>query len=351
MEIIATVLQFLPLLFLLWLANLSENLKQSEQHARTGTGLAITAYVILSLMYGIFILAGILLSLFGLLARSAGEVRTTPVPEAGVDPALIQRMVDVLPFVGFSIWIPSLLGILLLIPALRRWISRVIPIDPKNRVHTVALSSSMLIWIYFFFFVAVGIQNLAQWTESQEMGNPIPSLWAQQITFFIIALIGVGWLSWRRSWKETLNRLGLVRPTLRESLIGIGSGLLLVGGALLLETIAQTAGIAGDPNVEKLTEQLIGPLFGSVLGILTLGLSAALGEEAIFRGALQPRFGLILTAILFSVVHSNYGFSISTLVVFLVGLVLGLMRQRYNTSTTMFVHATYNMTLGLLSYL
>jgi len=84
---------------------------------------------------------------------------------------------------------------------------------------------------------------------------------------------------------------------------------------------------------------------------LTLGLAAALGEETIFRGALQPRFGLILTSLLFAIVHSNYGLSISTLVVFLLGIVLGLVRIRHNTSTSMIVHAIYNITLGLLAYL
>jgi hypothetical protein len=40
----------------------------------------------------------------------------------------------------------------------------------------------------------------------------------------------------------------------------------------------------------------------------------------------------------------------STLVVFLLGLVLGLVRIRANTSTSMVVHATYNMTLGLFTF-
>ena len=100
-----------------------------------------------------------------------------------------------------------------------------------------------------------------------------------------------------------------------------------------------------------MSEQIIGPLATSIPGILTLGLAAALGEETVFRGALQPRFGLIFTTVLFALLHSTYGISLATLIVFGVGLVLGLLRMRYNTTTSMVAHAVYNMTLGLITML
>ena len=82
-----------------------------------------------------------------------------------------------------------------------------------------------------------------------------------------------------------------------------------------------------------------------------LGLAAALGEESIFRGAVQPKLGLLLTALLFALLHSQYGLSFSTVAVFGVGLILGVLRLRANTSTTMITHAVYNISLGLISYL
>jgi hypothetical protein len=96
---------------------------------------------------------------------------------------------------------------------------------------------------------------------------------------------------------------------------------------------------------------MIGPLTQSGFGILTLGLAAALGEETVFRGAMQPRFGLLLTSILFALLHSTYGLTLSTLLVFIVGLVLGLLRLRYNTTTAMITHAVYNISLGVIAYL
>ena len=71
----------------------------------------------------------------------------------------------------------------------------------------------------------------------------------------------------------------------------------------------------------------------------------------IFRGAAQPRFGLLFTAVLFALVHNNYGLSLATLVVLVLGLVLGIERIRYNTTTRGVSHAPDNSLLGVLAYL
>ena len=125
----------------------------------------------------------------------------------------------------------------------------------------------------------------------------------------------------------------------------------MVPVVMLLEYLGTTVGVGASPDVERLTEQLLGALFASPWGILTMGLSAALGEETLFRGALTPRFGVLLSSLMFALVHSNYGITLSTLVVFLLGLLLALLRNRYNTSTSMVTHAVYNISLGVLALL
>lgn len=347
-EIIGVIVQFIPFFILLLLANGAENPRLLEQGRKKGASfaLSIISHILLGLIFFIFIVIGILISLLGWIAQN--QEKFLEVPQ--VPPEVMMDIIESLPTVGLSFWLPSLLGMLLFIPAIRRIIARLIPIDPNHRVHTISLASSMTIWIYFFFFVAIGLETLSQLTTGQEQANTLSTLWAQQITFFFLALVGVGWLT-RRNTGAVLKRLGLNRPTLRHLSIGVTSGLLLVFGALSLEYLAQFAGFPNDPHVEQLTDDLLGPLFGSALGILTLGFAAALGEEAIFRGALLPRFGLFFTSLLFAVVHSNYGLSLSTVIVFFVGLALGFLRQRYDTTTTMIVHATYNITLGILTYL
>ena len=97
----------------------------------------------------------------------------------------------------------------------------------------------------------------------------------------LLGLIGVGWLS-RRKFGESLARLGIVKPSVREFAFGLGIGLLLVAFAFSMEYVAGFIGVSADPEVEELTKQLLGSLFTTVPGILTLGLAAALGEETVF---------------------------------------------------------------------
>jgi membrane protease YdiL (CAAX protease family) len=201
--------------------------------------------------------------------------------------------------------------------------------------------------------LGVGLGNLAELVASAEDGNQaamLGALWVQQLLTALLGMVGVGWLI-RRDWRSTLDRLGIVMPTGNQWLLGIGLGIGTVPVVLGLEYLASLIGVGANPDVERLTEELLGPLTRSPLGILTLGLSAALGEETLFRGALLPRFGLIATSLLFALVHSNYGITLSTVVVFLLGLLLGWVRIRHNTTTAMTLHAVYNMTLGLLAYL
>lgn len=58
----------------------------------------------------------------------------------------------------------------------------------------------------------------------------------------------------------------------------------------------------------------------------------------------------MFTSLLFALLHSQYGVSFATVAVFGVGLILGLLRQRANTTTAMIAHAVYNMSLGLIAY-
>jgi uncharacterized protein len=330
-ETISMVLQFSPFLLILWLANMAEDRRYPEA-PHLGRGFAVASFLILGLIHFLLLLAGLFLQALSILP-------TRPGLASDIDVRLL----------GIGMWAPSLLGLLFFIPFVRRLLSRVIPIDPENRVHTVSLSLSVLIIFNLLLTLGIGLENIAALEEQTgNTGISLSELWAQDIMWLLIGLIGVGWLS-RRKWREALSRLGIVRPSGREIVFGLVAGLLLVVFALGLEYTATFFGLSMDPNVEKVTEQLLGSLYKSVPGLLTLGLAAALGEETLFRGALQPRFGLLLTTLLFALMHSNYGLSLSTLIVFVVGLALGAVRLRYNTSTAMVVHATYNITLGVLA--
>jgi membrane protease YdiL (CAAX protease family) len=340
-EILGIVTMFIPLFLIIWLANLAEARREKgEAHS----GLAIVAYVFLAALYGLGLLGGLALQV-----GAAFIVNADPEALEGIAAGF---SFSSLPLLAAGLWVPSLLGLLLLLPPVRRFFAGFTALDAESPVHAVSLSLTMLVVVNLMVTLGVGLANFADiMSEEPSMTqNTMLALWTQQVMTALLALIGVGWLT-RRTWGETLERMGLTRPTGQEWAIGVGVGLGLVPLVMLFEMLASLVGLGADADVERLTEVLLGSLFTTPLGILTIGLSAGLGEESLFRGALQPRFGLIFTAILFALVHSNYGITLSTLLVLLLGFILGWLRLRYSTSTAMITHAVYNMALGLIAYL
>lgn len=342
-EVLSAVLQFLPVIVILFVANLAQKLRADDQPYMP---LAVLAYLLVGLLYTV-------MALFGFVALFVPTIlQAQPAMQAEMDAAM---PVQSWAWLGWGMLLPSLMGLLLLLKPVRGWIARFSTLDAANPLHAVSLSMTMFIPIYLAITLGIGLDNLAAQlaTRAEETGQPVVTvgfLWVQTALFVFIALIGVGWLT-RRTFAAALGRLNLVRPSGREVIIAIGWALAMVPVVMLLEAGARAAGVGIDADVESLTEQLIGPLFQSPWGILTIGLAAGIGEEALFRGAMQPRFGLIFTALLFALVHSNYGITLSTLVVFLLGIMLGYLRQRYNTTTAMIAHAVYNSTLGLIAVL
>lgn len=344
MDVLVTLLTFLPFLLILLLANLAE---QRRERGESGVGYAVFSYAVLCFFYAMLIMVGLVLSLIGLIATASPAL--TANAEASLQPGLMPALAGM----GASLWIPAVFGILLLAPPVRRLIARVVPIDASSAVHAIALSYVMLIIINLLFTLAMGLGNLATLIEqsnstgSASEASTLASLWAQALIFLVLAFIGVGWFT-RRTWKQVIERLAILRPSIAQvaAALAIGGGLSLA--VLITSGLLDAAGL-GNQEVNRLSEALFGSLTQSPLGILTLGLAAGISEETLFRGALQPRFGLGLTAITFMLVHSQYGLSAVSLMILFVALVFGVMRQRTNTTSCMIAHATYNISLALLS--
>lgn len=341
-DALVIIVMFAPLAAVLYFANLSQRTREDGDPT---PAFAAVSYIVLVLLYFTTLLAGLGFLAVGSaplsLATGEGEAQSF----APASPL----------WLGLGLVLPSIVGILLLLKPVRRLVARFTQLDPDNPVHAVALSLTMTPIIMLGFTLGVGLNTLSAQlaTQTEQTGSDpfsLAALWAQAIMFLFIALIGVGWLS-RRSWREALARLGIVRPSGREVLIGIGAALLLVPAVMVMEAVFNAAGLTVGQDVESLSEQLMGPLFATPFGIISVGLAAAIGEEPIFRGAALPRFGLVLTSVLFALVHSQYGISLATLIVLLLGLVLGIIRQRTNTTTAIVTHAVYNSTLGALAYL
>ncbi|MCB0078070.1 MAG: CPBP family intramembrane metalloprotease [Anaerolineales bacterium] len=243
----------------------------------------------------------------------------------------------------------AVLMILLLVPAVRRLLVRLLRfrVDADRPIIVTAL------------FLSVGLLGLTATSLITSPSLPVETfeqlsvtqrdLWVQGLLFAAAGFVGVGFLV-RRGWQETLERLGLTRITPRMALWALGLVIVL----LLFSTGIDMAWARLDPTsyerTSSITEAMLGNLSGP-LAALTIGLSAGIGEEILFRGAIQPRFGLIGATLLFTIGHTQYEVTPALLIVFLIGLVLGIVRKRFNTSTAILIHALYNASLLLIPWL
>lgn len=241
----------------------------------------------------------------------------------------------------------GLLAFVPLLPAVRRWLASWLSIDPESMVHTTAL-------VYAVYWVGLSLgqmaligdlENLAQ----VELTLTVWDVLLNGIPLLLFAVIGVGWII-RRGGRATLERLGILRPTLRQVLAAVIVTALLLGVDMAVNLAWQELDPSGFDVWERVAEHLYGNL-ATVTGALVLGLSAGISEELLFRGAVQPRLGLLLATFMFALAHMQYGLTVATLQVFIIGLVLGLMRNWTNTTICVLIHAGYNtvgMFLGML---
>ena len=147
-----------------------------------------------------------------------------------------------------------------------------------------------------------------------------------------------------------MQRLGLSRPTWRQLLYAGGATALLLGFNLAVNLAWQQIDPVGFDRINRVTENLFGGLT-TIAGAIVIGLAAGFSEELLFRGAVQPRLGILLATVLFSVGHLQYGLTLAMLQVFVIGLFVGWTRKRANTTTSIAIHAGYNMMIvffGLL---
>lgn len=251
------------------------------------------------------------------------------------------------------------LGVLCLLPPVRRATARILPIDPDSFIHAIALACVTAVTLICFmplivlgeppFLAAIdifledsgaGVRDSAGQLRDQIYGL----IWTIPAT---ILAVGYGI---RRNLGQALGRLGLVRPSWRQVLAGIAIALAL---ALAVQLLG--AGIdwlwhsLGWPTTDQdAFDDLIAFAF-TPIGAVVLGLTAGLGEELSVRGVLQPRLGLIISDLFFTALHAlQYNWD-ALIVVFVVGLVCGMVRNRTNTSTAAIVHGTYNFALIILS--
>jgi membrane protease YdiL (CAAX protease family) len=247
-----------------------------------------------------------------------------------------------LALVGMGLW-----GALASLSPFRRALARALPeLDPDSPVHTLALAASGYLMSNALFSLEPGA--LEALVEGGFEANLIDVL-AQQLMFVLAAFFGAGLLT-RREGEALNRRLGLLRPTAGQLLAGVRWVIFLV---LLQSCVGLTWSLldpAQSGELSGVNQALLGG-FDTVWEWFLLAAAAGLGEELLFRGALQPIFGILPTSLIFAVSHIQYGLTPATLAILLLSVVLGFIRKRHSTTMAIAVHAGYNFTLGLLSLL
>jgi membrane protease YdiL (CAAX protease family) len=223
----------------------------------------------------------------------------------------------------------------------RERLARILPTDPDNPVHALALVLAVI-----FFGLQESITLFTSLANTPQSAIGVGDLVAQDVGLVVLGAAGVG-VFMRRDLRQAAARLSLVRPAWWQVVLALA-----VAGAMYavsVATVAISQVLTPDlyRQVSSNTDQIFGGLVSNPVGIAALVVLPAIGEEILFRGALQPRLGLIATALLFTASHSEYGFSLDILSVLVAAFGLGLLRKFTNTTTSAIAHAAYNLAVGV----
>lgn len=243
---------------------------------------------------------------------------------------------------GLALIVTGLAGGLTLTGQARGVLARLLPIERESPVHALALTGSV---VTLGFLIATQLSTNV--LQAENAGGPISvvDLLGQELPLLAAALLGVGLLV-RRGGRGALVRLGVVRPKWWHLALALATAGALFAVANGIDYLGQLA----DPSLTRRVGRTSQTLFGGLdnpAGIAALAIIPAVCEESLFRGALQPRLGIVWVAVLFASFHMQYALSFDTLAVFVLACGLGLVRKYANTTSSMVCHAAYNGLVGI----
>lgn len=221
---------------------------------------------------------------------------------------------------------------------------------PESPVHLTALVLMLAASAFTLsnFVLSGGISGLAESLQTED--NAVINLLLSQLIWIVTAFAGVGWLT-RRSLSQSADRLGLRFPLPEDFNWGLGFGLLTY--VIVIGFIAVWALVTAPELFAEQTaaSRQMSSIFESLPQAFALSLLIGFGEEVLFRGALQPVFGIGFTSVFFTVLHTQYTLTPATLALFGVALMFGWLRKRYSTTAAVIAHFVYNfvqLALGIL---
>jgi membrane protease YdiL (CAAX protease family) len=205
--------------------------------------------------------------------------------------------------------------------------------DPVLLLATVLYAGAAAEWA-FFLFNGRGLDYRSYAPETLVT----PFVVGLSLIAMAFASVGAGVT---RPLPATLDRLGLMRPRPWQVALAIGIAALLV---------------LAEHGVNAIT-RLVAPVQYREIGLIsyytfanlpwwvyvTFAIVAGITEETLYRGAVQPRFGIVATSALFAFGHIQYGATPVLLGVFAHGIIYGLLRRYANTTTSAIAHSSYDL--------
>lgn len=224
----------------------------------------------------------------------------------------------------------------------RERLARIIPIDPENPVHALAVSLAVI-----FFGLTATVVAFTDVLATIQAQPPLSlsDLIVQEIPFLILGVAGVG-LFIRRDIRASAVRLGLVLPAWWHFAVALAAAGMFFVFAQGTDALSQAVTPHQAQRVQNVVQHAFGSLLTNPIAIVALAIVPGICEDVLFRGALQPRFGLLATAMLFAAIHTEYGLSFSLLAVFVIAIGLGFIRKYTNTTSSALCHAAYNLLVG-----
>ena len=310
------------------------------QQARKSRGAEITLWISVLFMSLLAVGVGVLLAL----VRFSGGLPVGDFPRG------------ILTITAVAVGLAGLVGLGLCVPPILKIVGR----RPGGFLSDPPIFFAL--WLFVMVLLGNNVVGILAFQRLEEIGafslgtggriSPAVVL-ATQLPFLVVALLGVG-VGIRRGLRPTISRLGYGPVSAK----GLGVVALFVGAALALSFAANALFATLQPELFRDVGEVSSTLFDPgglgpvsvVLFALLIGLGAGLGEETLFRGAVQPALGIPLTSVLFASMHVQYGPSVLLVYLFVLSVGLGLLRRHINTTASFLAHASYNSLSVILAY-
>lgn len=228
-----------------------------------------------------------------------------------------------------------------LVRPFRKLVASFTPMDPASPIDLAGLAMILAVITFLVLQAVITGPLEAGDADTGALSGNVLWLMLNALTFVLVAYAAVGYRI-HRTGREATDRLGLRWPDLRT----IGLGLAFVIPSFMASMLGSILTVAFQPdvvnNLEDTMDQMTSGLQNPV-GALFIGLSAGIGEEVLFRGAVQPRYGITVAALFWTALHVQYDISFVLLGLFGVGIILGLERRYFGTNAAIITHAVYNM--------